>query len=239
MTHQPHVKRAVLLLLLVVAAVALCLPVAAAKADDPLLAPVSVCGDPSVSAPLTFRPHGALPGPRPVPAWYAAWQAWRLAGHGKRPVRAPRKIPAWAQARLKAYEAAHPKVPNTQLASMRCYHNWAREQDGLKPLTYSKALAAFSAQKSAKIVQCGVFTHFPCGEDAFQGFPPGFSYEGENLVMMGPVGTVRQMFAMWLASPGHRANILDPSFRQMGLHLYVGPAFGDSAVMMWCADFGG
>lgn len=241
MTRQPHVKHAVFLLLLVLMAVALCRPGAssAAKADDPLLAPASVCGDPSASAPLTPRAHGALPGPKRLPHWYAAWQAWRLAGSGNRPASVPRKIPAWAKRRLKAYKAEHPKVPNTQLASMRCYHDWAREHDGLKALGYSKALAAFSAQKSAKIVKCGVFTHFPCGQDAFAGFPSGFSYEGENLVMMGPVGTVRQMFALWLSSPGHRANILNADFTQIGLHLYVGPAFGSSAVMMWCADFGG
>jgi len=241
MPRHPRVSRAVLLILLVVSTVALCLSVAAAaaRADDPLLAPASVCGDPSATAPLTPPAHRRLPGPRRLPAWYGAWQAWRLAGHGNRPARAPRKIPGWAKRRLKAYRAAHPKVPNTQLASMLCYHNWARGHNGAKALDYSKALAAFSTQKSAKIVKCGVFTHFPCGEDAFAGFPSGFSYEGENLVMMGPVGTVRQMFALWLGSPGHRANILNPDFKQIGLHLYVGPAFGSSAVMMWCADFGG
>ena len=231
-------NRAILLLLVLVATVALCVPVAA-SAGDPLLAPANVCGDPSATAPLTPQAHHSLPGPRPLPGWYAPWQAWRIAGHGHRPAGAPHRIPGWARARLKAYRAEHPKVPNTQLASMRCYHNWAREHDGLKPLGYSKALAAFSAQKSAKIVKCGVFTHQPCGQDAFLGFPAGFSTEGENLVMMGPVGTVRQMFAMWLASPGHRANILGPSFSEIGLHLYSGAAFGYSAVMMWCADFGG
>jgi uncharacterized protein YkwD len=230
-------KRPVLLLLLVAATIALC-AAAAAHAADPLLAPTNVCGAPSASAPLTPR-HRALPGPKPLPSWYTAWQAWRLAGHGNRPASAPRRIPSWARERLKAYETAHPKVPNTQLASMLCYHNWAREHDGLKPLRYSNALAAFSAQKSVKIVRCGVFTHVPCGEGAFQGFPAGFSAEGENLVLMGPVGTVRQMFALWLTSPGHRANILGPSFAEIGLHLYAGPAFGSSAVMMWCADFGG
>lgn len=234
-------KRIALVFPVVAATIVLCLTAtaAAAKADDPLLAPASVCGDPSAKAPLTPRAHGALPGPRHLPDWYSAWQAWRLAGHGSRPASVPGRIPAWAQARLRAYEAMHPKVPNTQLASMRCYHNWAREHDGLKPLRYSRALAAFSAQKSAKIVKCGVFTHFPCGESAFAGFPGGFSYEGENLVAMGPVGTVRQMFAMWLASPGHRANILNPAFAKIGLHLYAGPAFGAGAEMMWCADFGG
>jgi uncharacterized protein YkwD len=44
---------------------------------------------------------------------------------------------------------------------------------------------------------------------------------------------------MWLASPGHRANILGSSYTKFGLHLYVGPGFGSSSVMMWCADFGG
>jgi len=233
------VKRVFLLPLLLAAAVALSLNVAAAKADDPLLAPASVCGDPSAAAPLTPRVHGALPGPKRAPSWFAAWRSWRLSGQGNRPASVPRRIPSWAKARLKAYEAEHPKVPNTQLASMRCYHNWARVHDGLRPLGYSTALADFSAQKSAKIVQCGVFTHTPCGQNAFQGFPSGFSSEGENLVLMGPVGTVRQMFALWLASPGHRANILGSSYRKFGLHLYVGAAFGSSSVMMWCADFGG
>jgi uncharacterized protein YkwD len=235
------VKRIALLFLVVVATVSLSLTAsaAAANADDPLLAPASVCGDPSAKAPVTPQAYRALPGPRNLPDWYSPWQAWRLAGRGSRPANAPRRIPSWADARLKAYRAMHPKVPSTQLASMRCYHNWAREHDGLKPLEYSRALAAFSAQKSAKIVKCGVFTHFPCGENAFAGFPGGFSYEGENLVMMGPVGTVRQMFALWLASPGHRANILNPDFTRIGLHLYAGAAFGASSEMMWCADFGG
>ncbi|HEY7422544.1 MAG TPA: CAP domain-containing protein [Gaiellaceae bacterium] len=237
MTNQPQVKRAILLVALAAATVVVALP-ARARAADPLLAPVTACGDPSATASLVPR-HRTLPGPRPLPHWYAAWQAWRLAGHGNRPASAPRKIPGWARARLKIYKATHRKVPSTQLASMLCYHNWAREHNGLKPLGYSKALAAFSAQKSAKIVQCGVFTHAPCGENPFQGFPAGFSYEGENLVMMGPVGTVRQMFALWLGSAGHRANILNPSFTQLGLHLYIGAAFGQSGVMMWCADFGG
>ena len=234
-------KRIALVFLVVVATTVLGLTAsaAAANADDPLLAPASVCGDPSAHAPLVPRAHRALPGPKHLPAWYSQWQAWRLSGHGSRPATAPKRIPAWAEARLRAREAMHQKVPTTQLASMRCYHNWAREHDGLKPLGYSKALAAFSAQKTAKIVKCGVFTHSPCGESAFAGFPGGFSAEGENLVMMGPVGTVRQMFAMWLASPGHRANILNPAFAEIGLHLYAGAAFGSSSVMLWCADFGG
>ena len=238
MTRFPQAKYGVLLLLLVLAATAYPAAAAAAKTDDPLLAPASVCGNPAATA-AVLPAHHKLPGPTPLPHWYPPWQAWRLAGQGERPTSAPKKIPAWAQRRLKAYEADHPKVPSTQLASMLCYHNWAREHDGLKSLGYSKALAAFSAQKTTKIVQCGLFTHTPCGQDAFAGFPSGFSYEGENLVLMAPAGTVRQMFAMWLASPGHRANILGPAFTQIGLHLYVGAAFGSSVVMMWCSDFGG
>jgi uncharacterized protein YkwD len=62
----------------------------------------------------------------------------------------------------------------------------------------------------------------------------GWSTHGENL-LVGPQGTTTDsMEAAWMASPGHRANILRAAFTSAG----VGYAFSDGHV--WVAvEFGG
>jgi uncharacterized protein YkwD len=44
---------------------------------------------------------------------------------------------------------------------------------------------------------------------------------------------------MWLASPGHRANLLKPSYRRIGLGIARGPFQGQPAASVVTADFGG
>jgi uncharacterized protein YkwD len=126
----------------------------------------------------------------------------------------------------------------TEIGVMLCYHNFARVQDGLKPLTIDARLSTFGKQKLAQIVKCGTFTHSPCGADAFAGFPAGFTAAGENLVYWEPTGTVRQQMTTWLNSPDHLENIVSPSYSHVGFAVYDGPAFGYSEVRMWIADFG-
>ena len=93
----------------------------------------------------------------------------------------------------------------------------AHKHDGLTSAPGTARCSPPSRRRRApRSSAAGILPRLPCGEGAFQGFPTGFSYQGENLVMMAPVGTVRQMFAMWLASPGHRANILAPPSHSSG-----------------------
>jgi uncharacterized protein YkwD len=127
---------------------------------------------------------------------------------------------------------------SAEVGAMLCYHNFARAEDGLKPLTIDPRLASFGRQKLAEIVKCGVFTHSPCGVDAFAGFPGGFAAAGENLVYWEPTGTVRQQMSTWLHSPDHLQNIVSPSYSRVGFAVYDGPAFGYPEVRMWIADFG-
>ncbi len=49
--------------------------------------------------------------------------------------------------------------------------------------------------------------------DLKQGAPPNWHYLGENV---GYGGTIAQIHEAYLRSPGHRENILDPSFEEMG-----------------------
>src|SRR5713226_4782392 len=53
----------------------------------------------------------------------------------------------------------------------------------------------------------------------------------------------QQVVDDWMNSPGHRANILDPSFRDVGIGIAVGPGtwpngYLDPQVTWWTTDFG-
>ncbi len=62
---------------------------------------------------------------------------------------------------------------------------------------------------------------------------------GENLYVAGwGTATPRQVVAAWLASPGHRANVLRPGFRHLGAAFVRGDDLldGEDAVV-WIAAF--
>ena len=69
----------------------------------------------------------------------------------------------------------------------------------------------------------------------------GYRYAsfGEN-IFVGPWGAVspRDVVAAWLASPGHRANILRPGFRHVGAALVRGQGILDNgAEAVWTTTF--
>lgn len=55
-----------------------------------------------------LRPKPLTKWPVPIPAWFWEWAKWKLQGspEGKRPASAPKLIPLWAWARLKALKDA-------------------------------------------------------------------------------------------------------------------------------------
>jgi uncharacterized protein YkwD len=61
-------------------------------------------------------------------------------------------------------------------------------------------------------------------------YPGGWSYWGENIAM--GFGSSASVFNAWMASPGHRANILKAAYTQMGIGRV-------SAGGWWCQQFGG
>jgi uncharacterized protein YkwD len=69
----------------------------------------------------------------------------------------------------------------------------------------------------------------------------GYRYSsfGENL-FVGTWGQVsaRDVVAAWLQSPGHRANVLRPGFRDVGAALIRARGlFGDGDAALWIAAF--
>jgi len=69
----------------------------------------------------------------------------------------------------------------------------------------------------------------------------GYAYTrfGENLYV-GALGSAsaREVVSAWLQSPGHRANILNPAFRDVGAALVRADGISfEGAAVVWIVDF--
>jgi len=103
--------------------------------------------------------------------------------------------------------------------------NFIRVEHGLVALRLSADLGGAADEHSQEMAADGYFQH-----DSFDGSvfwkriaafysAAGYRYwsVGENLLWASPsVGSVRAL-QMWMGSPEHRANILDPRWREIGI----------------------
>ena len=99
--------------------------------------------------------------------------------------------------------------------------NDARWADGQAGLVRNSALDQVAANWAAKLAASGTLSHNP---DYAAQIPSGWSNAGENVAQGQPDAGV--MHAAWMASPGHRANIL-------GSYTDVGIAFLASGGTTW------
>jgi uncharacterized protein YkwD len=103
--------------------------------------------------------------------------------------------------------------------------NQIRVAHGLVPLRLNKSLSAASRQHSHEMVTDGYFAHHSFDGTAFwrrlETFYPqpstGSWSVGENLLWTSGSLDPKQALAMWMASPPHRANILNPNWREIGI----------------------
>jgi uncharacterized protein YkwD len=116
--------------------------------------------------------------------------------------------------------------------------NGARAANGLPPLQVDARLATAARSQSTYLASAGTLDHNgPDGSSVFtrltrQGYHG--HVVGENLAAgMGPAATVQA----WLASPGHRMNLLEPQFHLLGVGVAMGSLGGMSAPFV-TADFG-
>lgn len=129
-----------------------------------------------------------------------------------------------------------------QARAIGCLVNWARAQDRRVRLTQRPALRRAAALKGQKVASCGDFSHTPCGTDVTAAVrTAGYRYAsfGENL-FAGTWGQVsaRDVLTAWLQSPPHRANVLQPGFRDLGAApVRAQGLLGDGDVVVWTATF--
>jgi uncharacterized protein YkwD len=152
-----------------------------------------------------------------------------------------------APATVCAHASSANEPPELQLRAMACLVNYARRTRGLRQLPLVTALNRAGSWKLADDVRCGEFSHTPCGRPWVLGFVKSGYLRGtrsyavaENLAWgEASFGSPRQILTAWLSSPEHCRNLLDPSWRQMGLALAKPRSFrGQTEVTLWANEFG-
>ena len=132
--------------------------------------------------------------------------------------------------------------PRIQQGALTCLVNWARARHRQGRLSPSHSLQRAAVLKGHGVASCRQISHTPCGSDAADSLRrSGYTYAsfGENL-FVGALGSVsaRDVVSAWLRSPAHRANILQPGFRNVGAALVrVDGIFYAGAAVVWIAAF--
>jgi uncharacterized protein YkwD len=129
--------------------------------------------------------------------------------------------------------------------------NTVRARRGLAPLRASPALASAAHRHSMEMARNGFCGHDSANGGSFSQRVSRFYGRGsgwrtwsvaENVLCYPQQLTATAAVSKWLASPGHRANVLGPQWREVG----VGAVYAESApgefsgadVLLVTADFG-
>lgn len=113
--------------------------------------------------------------------------------------------------------------------------NAERAKAGLQPLKANWQLSRVARYKSQDMINKGYFSHTsPTYGSPFkmmESFGIKFSSAGENIAM--GQRTPEEVMKSWMNSSGHRANILSPSYTEIG----VGVAKDDQGRIYWTQMF--
>ena len=118
-------------------------------------------------------------------------------------------------------------------------HNNARRDRGLRTFCVSPALQRAARAHSRDMIQRDYFSHYTKGTNQgacarVTSFGYNWSYCAENI---GYNTTPDSMFNTWMNSAGHRRNILDPKFREIGVGACTGDYFNNKTTM-YTVDLG-
>lgn len=122
------------------------------------------------------------------------------------------------------------------LESAEYEHNRYRLQHGLKPFSQNDVLSKLASVHACDMARRGTVTHrshtgLRAGQRAdIAGY--GWRRIGENVGAR--ADSVSEVVAAWIASPGHRSNIMDRKMREFGLGW---ASSGDGRTMYWAAIY--
>lgn len=109
----------------------------------------------------------------------------------------------------------------------------------LRALRYDATLARAARAHSAEMLRAGTFAHGAFTSRMIH-FGVHGPFAGENLAWgTGSYGSADGIVKAWLASPEHRANLLRPGFRRIGLGELTGNFLGAHGANVVTADFAG
>lgn len=121
----------------------------------------------------------------------------------------------------------NPEVREDLEAQMLVLVNGERQKEGLKPLKGDSEIRVVARAHSKDMFARGYFAHTnPDGEDPFDRIQAArirYTTAGENLALAQTLITAHKGL---MESPGHRANILKPSFGRVGIGILDGGLYG-------------
>ena len=132
-------------------------------------------------------------------------------------------------------------------AAVVCLHNQIRAQYRRPLLSENKRLRRAALGHSRDMVTAGYFEHTtPAGTTTLDRIlGSGYAGEdeswvvGENLAWgTGSSGTPRSAIETWMRSPTHRANVIRPAYREIGVGVVPGVPGSDAAGATYTVDFG-
>jgi uncharacterized protein YkwD len=128
---------------------------------------------------------------------------------------------------------------NTQESALLQEMNRVRVAHGVPALQNDTHLQRAATSHSREMLESNTFSHGAFGSRMLQ-FDVSFNTAGENLAWgTGSLGRAHAIVAAWLASPEHRANLLRPSFRRVGIGEVAGTFQGHGGAHVVTADFAG
>ena len=117
-------------------------------------------------------------------------------------------------------------------------HNQTRKSRGLRLLCVHPALTKAARAHSADMIRKDYFGHGSVGTRLKR---HGYKWRtyGENIAWgSGRYASPANTFRRWMDSPGHKANILNRRFREIGVGTASGTYKGYENVTMYTVDFG-
>ena len=155
-----------------------------------------------------------------------------------------------ATACTKYGDVAAKKLRNREARSaIRCYLNRERGKRGMSNLGRDRRLQKASQKHTNFMLYKNCFSHQCPGEGSLESRLRSVNYllggllrwtYGENIAYGGgSYGTPKAIVKAWMNSPGHRANILNPAFRDVGVGFASGtPGKPKASGGIYTTDFG-
>jgi uncharacterized protein YkwD len=117
--------------------------------------------------------------------------------------------------------------------------NQVRVAHGLQPLRADSRLERAARHHSSRMLRTGTFAH-GAFNSRIRRVGVRAPRVGENLALAsGMLTRARMVVNMWLASPSHRANLLHPGYRIVGVGALRGCFDGRRHTLMITTDFAG
>ena len=135
--------------------------------------------------------------------------------------------------------AATAARPTSEEASVIQVVNQVRAQHGLRALALDLRLERAARSHSRALLRSGTFAHGDVRRRLASVGVRG-PLVGENLAWgTGSRASAAAVVQMWMSSPPHRANLLRPGFRRIGVGRGVGTFGGYSGAAVVTANFAG